>query len=534
MNNTNIRKKSFTLAAMILSLSACSVMSPQKDAKIVKEIDDNAQVVQKKIQAEVVTNTGRAFIGSKIINRKVGDEELPAGFSDQITIGDGALLSISQIGQRITALTRIPVNISPELMKVASASGASAASAAPAGGASTAVALPMISVAFVGALPDFLDRVSSRMGVAWEYRDGAINFSRYITRIYSLNLFPGSSKQQATVGKSGSASTGTAGGTGAASGGGGSFSSSSASDFTTELDAWGSLSSAMAALKSSGGTYSISASTGIIVVTDTKDAQNRVERYIKKLEKTMNRQITLKVSVISAESNDNDAAGINWNLVWNRLSAIAPNYSLTFKGVQSPATLGQNGGGMGLNILAPTGGTPGMWDGTTAMFQALSSVTKASMVSNNSLSTLNKQPLSMSIADQTGYASSSMTQGVTGGNPVASTTVSTITTGFILNMTPSATDGNEVSLQFSLDLSNPPTIQTFGQIQVPTYSGTQIAQRTQLRNGETLVLSGFSLKNMAFGKNGMFTPNDPILMGGNNNKTSRDRDLVILITPIME
>jgi type II secretory pathway component GspD/PulD (secretin) len=112
--------------------------------------------------------------------------------------------------------------------------------------------------------------------------------------------------------------------------------------------------------------------------------------------------------------------------------------------------------------------------------------------------------------------------------------VGTLTTGFILNMTPSIMDDDEIALQFSLDISTPPVLTTISSIQIPSFSGTQIAQRAKIREGETLVLSGFSLKDVGANRQGMFSPNTSMLLGGNRSSNNKTRDLVILITPIME
>lgn len=513
------------------------------------EVEHSKTEIKSVVNTPIVQNTGKAFVGSKLINRKQKDEEsLPDGFTLPVTIGDGSILSLGSIGQRITAITRIPVNIDPDLIKSSSGTtGTTGTTTQPAPAATTATSTAstastassqlQMSVAHHGPLTELLDRIASRMGIAWEYRNGAINFSRYVTKVYSLNLMSVKSTQTSSVGKTGSSSTGAGAGAGTggsgSSGAGGSFSSSSVSDFASTTDIWATVDSAVAALKTSGGKYSIGASAGMIVLTDTKDAHDRISRYISKLEKAMNRQVTLRVVVMSAENTTNDNSGIDWNLVWNRLNQIAPNYSLTIKGAPTAGSL-VNAGGVGMNILAPLGGVASKWDGSSAMFKALNSVTKARMESNNLMTALNKQPVSLSIADQTGFVSSSMQQGVTGGNPIASTTVQMITTGFILNMTPSVADNDSIGLQFSLDLSSPPVITTFGQNQVPAYSGTGIGQITKLRNGETLILTGFSLKDMTTGKSGMFTPNDPALMGGSRTNKARDRDMVIMITATLE
>lgn len=514
--------------ALLMSITACSAMDPKLEREMTADLQARQAEVATNINQSMAKSSGRPFVGSKVIKRKSEDEVLPDGFSLPVTIGDGVPLSLTKIGQRITAITRIPVNISPDLLP---------SSGTTAGTAASGNSLPLIAIAFSGTLSELLDRVSSRMGIAWEYRDGAINFSRYVTRIYTLDMYPGKSTQNASVGKSGASATGISGGASSGSGtgsSGGSFSSSSTSDFSSELDPWGTVENAMKALKSPGGQYSISPTSGMIVMTDTKDAHERANRYIRKLEKIMKRQIALKVAVISADAGNRNQAGIDWNLVWNRLSAIAPNYALSFRGVPNPASLTQNGGGLGLNILTPTGGQAGKWDGSTAVYKALNSVTNATMMTDNVWYTLNKQPVSVALADQTGFVSTSMEQNTTGGNPVATQSISMITTGFILNMVPSTTDGDEILLQFSLDISTPPTITAFGAVQAPAFSSKQIGQRAKLREGETLILSGFSLRDKSFNKSGMFSPDDSLLAGGNRSTNMRSQDLVILITPIVE
>ena len=528
------------IAALGCSISYSERQNEEQKKLTVDQRDNIRQENAKNRQSSL------PYVGNRLITRKRDTDEnaLPESLNAQIFLGDTSPLSLSQIGQRLTAITKIPVNIAPELITSQSATPVpSAQPMQPApnstgASASSAINLPKISVSFTGSTTELLDLVSSRFGITWEYTDGAINFARYITRVYTLNIFPGSSTQSAQVGKTGS----TAGiGAGGASGGttpsgGGSFSSSSTSNFDLALDAWSTIDAQIKALVSSGGKYSVSSSTGIIVVTDTKEAQSRIAKYIKKLDKLMNQQITLKVAVISADVGVNDAAGVNWTAVWNRVSQIAPNFSATFNGIPLPSSLTTGGAAAGVSFVAPLGGgTPGKWDGSNIMFQALAAEANASMVSNNTVMTLNKQPASVAIADQTGYAQSSTTIAGTVGVPGStSVQVGTLTTGFILNMTPSVMDDNEIALQFSLDISTPPVLVTIQNIQIPSFSGTQIAQRAKIKEGETLVLSGFSLKDVGNNREGMFNPSDSIGLGGNRSSHHKTRDLVILITPIME
>lgn len=545
---TKLKQFSFTLFSLvaIVTMPGCATSySEQKFAEQTTAVGGQRD----HIRDETAKNrsTVLPYVGNRLITRKRDDENaLPESMNAMITLGDTSPLTLSQIGQRLTALTNIPVNIAPELITnpaqtQTGMTGMPAAPAAMQGTSSTSsttptINLPKISVAFTGSTTEFLNLVSSRMGITWEYADGSINFARYITRVYTLNIFPGKSTQNASVGKTGSTSgSSSAGSTGSTPTGGGAFSSSSTSDFTASLDAWSTIDAQLKALVSAGGKYSASSSTGVIVVTDTKEAQSRIAKYIKKLDKLMNQQVTLQVSVISADVSENNSAGIDWTAVWNRMSLLSQNYSATFKGIPLPSALTSGGGAVGVSFVTATGGATGKWDGSNLMFQALVSEANASMVSNNTIMTLNKQPASVAIADQTGYAQSSTTiAGTATTSATTSVTVGTLTTGFILNMTPSIMDDDEIALQFSLDISTPPVLTTISSIQIPSFSGTQIAQRAKIREGETLVLSGFSLKDVGSNRQGMFSPNTSMLLGGNRSSSNKTRDLVILITPIME
>ncbi len=548
----------------ILALIVCSVFLQGCTGFVDKQYRETSKTedaqdarIHKEIEKD--RSSMLPYVGNRVITRKRDNENaLPESMNSVVTIGDSSPMTLSQIGQRLTEITRIPVNIAPELITNPAGGQGSGMPGMPPGmgmpptpatpapsapGSVAAIYLPRISISFNGSTSEFLDMISSRLGITWEYADGSINFARYITRVYTLNIFPGSSNQSASVGKTGSTSSGgMAGGATGAPGagttqgpsGGGAFSSSSTSDFTSSLDAWSTIDAQIKAMVSIGGKYSVASATGVIVVTDTKEAQSRIARYIKKIDRLMNQQVTLKVSVMSVDTSNNSGAGINWTAVWTKLSQLSPNYSATFAGIPMPAAVA-GGGSAGLTFTAPlNAAAAGHWTGSGLMFEALAAESNATMVSDNTLITLNKQPTSVAIATQTGYVQS--TNNIVGsiGQPaVTSVNVATLTTGFILNMTPSIMDGNEVALQFSLDISTPPTMVTMSGVQIPSFSGTQIAQRAKIREGETLVLSGFSLKNLGTNQQGTFSPGS-MAAGGNRSSSQQNQYLVILITPIME
>lgn len=540
------------ISAALASMSGCTAFADKQLKKEKIAVSEDKDLIAKQIDKRIEP---RPYVGGRLITRKKPDEmALPESLNEMITIADSTPIGLSQIGQRLNLITKIPVNIAQDLVAAeleakragmnslaASSTVPFSAQPAPAApsttGGTTTFYLPRIPVSFTGTTTEFLNMISSRMGISWEYVDGSINFSRYVTRVYTLNIFPGTSTQNASVGKTGSAGGTTGGATGGAAGtpsGGGAFSSASTSNLSSSIDAWSTIDAQIAAMISPGGKYSVSTPTGVIVVTDTKEAQSRIAKVIKRIDRLMNQQIALKVTVASVNESNSAGAGINWTAVWSNLAKVAPNYSAKFSGIPMPASIA-GGGSAGVSFVAPAGGgQAGVWDGSSILFQALATEANASMVSNNTLMTLNKQPTSVSIATQTGYIQSTTNVVGTAGTPGSTgTTVSTLTTGFILNMTPSVEDDNDIALQFSLDISTPPTMQTLNGVMIPTFNGTQIAQRARIREGETLVLSGFSLRNINGGQQGMFTPGS-MWSGGNRTSNYQNQDLVIMITPVLE
>lgn len=97
-------------------------------------------------------------------------------------------------------------------------------------------------------------------------------------------------------------------------------------------------------------------------------------------------------------------------------------------------------------------------------------------------------------------------------------------------------DDGDVQLQVAFNLSDPPTIRNFtskdgnSYIEMPYTKLRSLSQKTNLRAGQALVLTGFDQSNTRMTKNGTFTPGNFLLGGGRDGDDSRST-LVIIITP---
>ncbi len=526
--------------ATLLALSACTTSST--DRARVSADEDSAKRLAQTEEAQLRMDRARAqqfrsdspWLGAKVVDRP--KNSLPAAFLNKVTL----ILSNRQVtlpvaATEITRLTGIPVRISADVTTKAPAAAATALNAISSSQTVTAeqqqVWETTVDLNFVEAsLSDILDQIAARIGISWEYRDkeGAIYFTRYVTKTFFLHVLPGTVNQAASVGKQG----------GTTVSGGAAFSATSSSSVTTDVNSWTTIEASIKSMLTEKGKMAISPATQTITVTDVRDTMERVESFIHDLNVTMTKQIAIKVDVISVTLAGSNELGLNWSAVYKNLASIAPNYSLTMTSLAAAGA--SSGGSMGLSVLAPTnGGAAGRWDGSTALFQALSVAGKASVLDTRRIVTLNNQPAPVAVTNQLSYVSSvtpgqlaTTTSPATPATPV----VSTLTTGYLLNIFPSVVGDKEMLLQFSVDISTLTRMNSMTTsgivVQQPELSSTQFMQRARVKMGETVVLSGYARKHNQYEQRGMFSPDSYAFGGGYNGQDGTD-ELVIMITPVV-
>jgi len=180
-------------------------------------------------------------------------------------------------------------------------------------------------------------------------------------------------------------------------------------------------------------------------------------------------------------------------------------------------------------------GSTSPWNGSSAVVQALSSIGRTSLVSSSSLVTINNFTVPMNVITEKAYLASVSTT-VTGSSGTAQTSLTPglVTSGVMMNLTPRLLEGDRMLLQFSLDLSNLVSIDTFttngASIQIPTRSVRNFLQRVTMRSGQTLVLSGFQETQSKNNTAGIGS-SDFWGLGGSKAVTSANTTLVIVITP---
>ena len=306
---------------------------------------------------------------------------------------------------------------------------------------------------------------------------------------------------------------------------------------TTTLNAWANMEAMVKAALSPIGKVASNASINKIIVTDNSTSMRAVEKIIENINNTNLKQIAFKVDVLSVVSNNNDELGVNWNVVWNKLGKLSPNMNLSFN-TPSGSSVSSAASAIGFGLLTPAGGTAKPFDGTTAMFQALQTVGKTTVVNTSSVITMNNQISPTAVTNSSYFIkSTTAATGVAGAGATTSAvgiTTEQLTTGYILNLLPSILSTGEIGLQFSFDnsaLTSMDTLVSAGQtLGNPNVSTTQIMQRVKMRVGTTMILSGFTRHTSNKTDSGL--PKVNVAVGGTAKDSLVREDLIIMITPV--
>lgn len=436
---------------------------------------------------------------------------------------------------------------------------------------------PAVPLHYNGTLSGLLDTVAYRSGTHWSYRDGVVQFTRYVTRSFQIKMMPGSSTFSASVGKKSEmkADRGASGGSGGGGSAGGvklDFNADAKVTTESKLDYWADLVKTVSDMLSDGGRVTPSVVTSSLVVTDTAEVMERVKRYIDAENAVLGRQVKLRVQVYSVTLEENSAAGIDWNLVYQSAGGLVA-------GLGGPA--------LGGALMARKGGLSvskiprGVLAGSTAFIKALSQQGRVSAIIDTTVVTLNNQPAPVAVTQNQGFvAQTSMTPGNYGGQAVVTAEQSVLTTGFVMNLLPTVMDNRSVMLQVQIDMSDLKKLEkinlrtgkeapsgsdaggkggggtsvsvdgkdvkvavdggkdeddkgrhddglgtgTF--MQLPLTASIQTMQRASLKSGDTLVLSGFRRKDDSTDRDGIFA-----YEGGTKEARQRVNEVVIVISP---
>lgn len=389
-------------------------------------------------------------------------------------------------------------------------------------------------------LQESLDFLASKANISWKWTGEEIEFFRYETKTYTINLLPGvtsmnssvnlSSESEASSSSSSSGSSESSGATATNNSGSeqaGKTSSSATQGVTrnSTMDSWADVTKYLLPLMSSKGKLAVMETTGVITITDTPDVHRKVGQAVKSLNNVLSKQIMLKVDIYSVTLSDADDYGLDLNLAFTGSDRWGFSFSsVSGSGGTSTGTLNFNGSNR--------------WQ-AGAVLKALSTVGQASIVNQFNVATLNGQPTPIGNNRKIPYISGIEVAMDANGNPMQSIETAAVYQGISMNITPKLLPNGKILIEYGMNMSDLlgfETLSTGGDpatsqsLSLPNTTLNNILQRAAVKSGQAMVLSGFKQRVNSSTRRGSPAPSTPLL-GGSVNAETKEQYLVVVVTP---
>lgn len=446
------------------------------------------------VRASGAQTSGANFVAPEIVELKSSDR-LPASAetSTSVVLISRDPLRLADIAARLSEITKIQhsVELGPRGTEVQAGADAGA-DAGSASGTSRAGSLA-IRPSLRGSLSSVLDKVASAFDVEWTYKDGRVVFRDYVTRQYQLSALPVTSSM-----------------------GFGAVGTSSSSD----LNMWDELQGGLQNVAGPNAQVAIGQGTGILTVTALLSDQERIRDYVSTMNQTLGQQIAFDVNVLTVTAQDSEGYGVDLQ----NLSFANNDGSVEWIGGRDV------GGSVGTVNVGIVSGDFNL----DAAITALSTRDNVSIENRAGATTTNFQMIPVEVVEETAYVSEVEVTIDENGNPVQSLSTDTITTGFQMQLLPRVLNSKEILLRYSLDLSELLSIETFESgdsvVQLPEVTRSKFEQQVILKNGQTLVLSGFERQRTETNREGVGSPTF-LGLGGVAEGEIRRASNIVFITP---
>jgi len=401
-----------------------------------------------------------------------------------------------------------------------------------------------VSMNYSGTVQGALDLLATKSGNVYSVTANKVYWQSFITRTFDIAFLPGDSDYM--VGKSKSSGT-----TQASSSSGTQTTNYTTSDpsndeysnLSGKISIWKDLKDTVTQMMSPDGKLSVSQSATSITVVDRPTNIELIGQYVANLNTSLSKQVLVKIQVLEIDLTNAFNYGIDWNIVTTAFANT--NFQINAQ-YGTPISLS--------NILpnpnVPSFGTVANGSGLIPSYQilikALNQQGKTAIVSEPRTLCQNNQVCVVRITRNQGYIASienTSSSNTTGGaqnnnNSVTSqVTPGVVVTGFTLYVLPKIIK-DKVYLSVNADISTLIQLRTFGtptttaassQVELPDVTEKHFNQRSMIRSGDTLILSGLKTLRNVSGAAQFLTSQ---ALGG-TTAAQTNSETIILITPII-
>ncbi len=274
--------------------------------------------------------------------------------------------------------------------------------------------------------------------------------------------------------------------------------------------------------------------TGILSVRATARQHEKIQEFLDQVQASARRQVMIEATVAEVQLSENFQQGIDWNL--------APYGTAGFRFIQKPSP----GTGVARNSMVEIGYTnsEGNLAGTIRLLEAFGTV---KVLSSPRISALNNQTAVLKVVDNSVYftVKADTAQNQTTTVTTYTSTLNQVPVGFVMNVTPQISDGNQVLLNIRPSISrivgyvadpNPALKEAGITSEIPVIRSREMESTLRIEDGNIAVMGGLMEDAVDNRDNGIPGLSRLPLVGGlfvDRNDTVKKSELVIFLRPIV-
>lgn len=388
--------------------------------------------------------------------------------------------------------------------------------------------IPM-NLKYEGTLNGLLDQLAQKTGVWWKFTDGKAVFFRSETKTFYLPTIARSFEGKSTI--TTNSSSGASGSSGGSSSSGSNTSTiSSGADSTAHYDVnlWKEIETTAKVVGGSA-QVAVNSSAGSITITGSPADVRHMEEWVKTMSDQLSQQIQIDIDIYTVAVNNEENYSWNPSVIFKSATG---NWAFNMSGVSAPSVLGSaTPFSMGAAVINSSN-----YAGSTAAFNALSTIGKVTQKLHQQAIAMNGQPTPIQDATQQSYLAQSGTTQSANAGTTTTLTPGSFTVGFTAMFVPKIINGKIVlgmtmtnSVLKSLNTITSGSWGNQASIQAPDIATTTIQNTVTLTPGDALLLTSLTKENGYNQNNGILSPFF-YLLGGGFDSASEKRIVAIVVT----
>jgi len=386
---------------------------------------------------------------------------------------------------------------------------------------------------YTGTVKGLLDNICYSLKCSWSYKDDIVYLTKYQTRHWRLPLLPTdkvgrieltSGSRYGSQNSSGSSGGGEEGvkaeSQGALITGEGGQSLSSSFSYVAN-DSVKSLVEPF--LSKDDGSYTYSPQTGLLSVTASNMTLEMIDSSFVELKSLLTQMVNFDVTILIYEETNTDQLGLRWDLIWSNLRDLGINFS-------NNSNVDATADSIGFSVIENN--VP--FSGSSALIQALSEHVRIASKKDFSFRILSNQMLPISVSDELPFQiiQSTLIPNVGVAQNIAFQEKSV---GLHLNMLPVILNDDELLVEFKASFTTLNDVVEIdlgdnGSARIPQTSVRETMQQLKMKNGESVILSGFNMSDSNISKRSPFK-SDLWAVGGSRTGKIKNSSMLILVTP---